>query len=256
MPTQKVNEWYGWVPDRPDYRDKLYSAIAAPPKKLPPKVDLSAGCSPVEDQGRLGSCTANALVGNLEFLQMKAGHAVTDLSRLFIYYNERAMEGTINEDAGAMIRDGVKSLVKLGVCTEKKWPYDIAKFTVKPTPACYRQAKGKQVTSYHRIISLLQMRQCLAEGYPFVFGFSVYEGFESEEVAKTGTLNLPKPGEKQLGGHAVLAVGYDDSTKRVLVRNSWGADWGVNGYFTIPYDYISNSNLADDLWTLRALEKA
>jgi C1A family cysteine protease len=254
MPTPKVNAWYGWVPDRPDYRDELYAAIAAPPKKLPTKVDLSAGCSRVEDQGQLGSCTANALVGNLEFLEKKAGHTVTNLSRLFIYYNERAMEGTINDDAGAMIRDGVKSLVKLGVCSERKWPYKIAKFTQKPSPACYKQASDHQVTSYHRIISLHQMRQCLAEGYPFVFGFSVYEAFESDEVARTGKLKLPKPSEKQLGGHAVMAVGYDDSAKRVLVRNSWGADWGIKGYFTMPYDYVSNDNLADDLWTLRGLE--
>ena len=119
MPTAKVNAWYGWVPDRPDYRDKIYTAIAAPPKKLPKKVDLRRGCSRVEDQGQLGSCTANALVGNLEFLERKAGHRVTNLSRLFVYYNERAMEGMINDDAGAMIRDGVKSLVKLGVCSEK-----------------------------------------------------------------------------------------------------------------------------------------
>ena len=254
MPTPKVNAWYGWVPDRPDQRDLLYAAIAKPPKKLPPKVDLSAGCPPVEDQGQLGSCTANALVGNLEFLEKKAGNSVPDLSRLFIYYNERAMEGTINEDAGAMIRDGVKSLVNLGVCAEKLWPYNIAQFTKKPSPACFKQAADHQVTSYHRIIGLQQMRQCLAEGYPFVFGFSVYEAFESAEVAKTGELNLPAAGEKQLGGHAVCAVGYDDAAKRVLVRNSWGADWGLKGYFTMPYDYISNNNLADDFWTLRAFE--
>ena len=98
------------------------------------------------------------------------------------------------------------------------------------------------------------MRECLAEGYPFVFGFSVYEAFESEEVAKTGRLNLPQRGEKQLGGHAVMAVGYDDGEQRALIRNSWGTDWGMKGYFTIPYDYISNDNLADDFWTLRALE--
>jgi C1A family cysteine protease len=254
MPKSNVNSWYGWVPDRPDFRDKLYSAIASPPKTMPRKVDLSPGCSPVEDQGQLGSCTANALVGNLEFLYLKAGHAVTDLSRLFVYYNERAMEGTINEDAGAMIRDGVKSLVNLGVCAEKKWPYSIAKFTAKPPAACYKDGANHQVISYHRILTLQQMRQCLAEGYPFVFGFSVYEGFESAAVAKTGKLNLPKKGEKQLGGHAVCAVGYDDASKRILVRNSWGADWGLKGYFTIPYDYISNTNLADDLWTIRAFE--
>jgi C1A family cysteine protease len=254
MSKQKVNAWYGWVPDLPDHRDKLYSSIAAPPKKLPTKVDLRAGCSPVEDQGQLGSCTANALVGNLEFLEKKAGHTVNDLSRLFIYYNERAMEGTINEDAGAAIRDGVKSLVKLGVCNEKKWPYKIAKFQQKPSATCYKQATSHRVNSYHRILSLQEMRQCLAEGYPFVFGFTVYTAFESASVAKSGRLNLPKPSEKVLGGHAVCAVGYDDSTKRVFVRNSWGADWGKGGYFTIPYAYISDNNLADDIWTIRAFE--
>jgi len=249
-----INAWYGWVPDRPDHRDQLYAAIAAPPRKLPPAVDLRATCSPVENQGQLGSCTANALVGNLEFLERKAGKTVTDLSRLFIYYNERAMEGTVTEDAGAMIRDGVRTLVKQGVCTEKKWGYDIAKFAVKPSPACYQQALTHQVQSYHRILSLQDMRACLAEGYPFVFGFTVYQAFESATVAKTGKLNLPKPSEKSLGGHAVMAVGYDDASKRFLVRNSWGNDWGMQGYFTIPYAYLVSRGLADDFWTLRVLE--
>jgi C1A family cysteine protease len=251
----KVNQWYGWVPDRPDHRDKLYAAIAKPPKKLPNSVDLRAGCSPIEDQGRLGSCTANALVGNLEFLEKKAGKLVADLSRLFVYYDERVIEGTVNEDAGAMIRDGVKSLVKQGVCTEKKWPYQISRFAVKPSAACYREALTHQVRSYHRILGLRQMKQCLAEGYPFVFGFSVYEAFESEAVAKSGELDLPKPNEAQVGGHAIMAVGYDDNTNRLLIRNSWGADWGLQGYFTMPYDYASDDNLADDFWTLRAMEQ-
>src|SRR4029077_1923292 len=162
MPTRKVNAWYGWVPDRPDYRDQLYSAIARPPKKVPSKVDLRRGCSRVEDQGQLGSCTANALVGNLEFLEKKAGRRVTNLSRLFIYYNERAMEGTINDDAGAMIRDGVKTLANLGVCPEKQWPYSISKFKQKPPAACFKSALGHQVISYHRILTLAEMRQCLA----------------------------------------------------------------------------------------------
>jgi C1A family cysteine protease len=144
--------------------------------------------------------------------------------------------------------------VKLGVCSEKIWPYNIARFTQKPPPACYKAAADHQVISYHRIIGLTQMRQCLAEGYPFVFGFSVYEAFESAQVARTGQLNLPKPREKQMGGHAVCCVGYDDSAKRVLVRNSWGADWGLKGYFTMPYDYISDDNLADDFWTIRAFK--
>ena len=254
MKKSNINSWYGWVPDRPDHRDKLYATIEAAPKKLPSKVDLRPGCPPVEDQGALGSCTANAMVGNLEFLMKKAGHTVTDLSRLFIYYNERAMEGTINEDSGAAIRDGVKSLATLGVCDEKNWPYKIAKFKQKPPASCYKSAADRQVTSYHRIVGLLQMRKCLAEGYPFIFGFTVYTAFEGAAIAKTGILNLPKPDEKVMGGHAVCAVGYDDAAKRILVRNSWAADWGMAGYFTMPYDYISDNNLADDFWTLRAFE--
>jgi len=241
------------VPDRPDQRDRLYAAIAKPPKALPKSVDLRSVCSAVENQGQLGSCTANALVGNLEFLEKKAGKAAADLSRLFVYYNERAMEGTVNDDAGAMIRDGVKSLVKQGVCAEKSWPYSIGKFAVKPTAACFKEALAHQVTSYHRILTLQEMKQCLAEGYPFVFGFSVYESFESPGVARTGKLDLPKAGEKQLGGHAIMAVGYDDATQRFLIRNSWGSDWGLKGYFTMPYDYAASGNLADDFWTLRAM---
>lgn len=252
--SRHVNTWYGWTPDRPDHRDKLYTAIAAPPPVLPPAVDLRAKCSPVENQGQLGSCTANALVGNLEFLEKNAGHAPRDLSRLFVYYNERAMEGTVNEDAGAMIRDGVKSLAKQGVCPEAEWPYVITRFRTKPAAACYRDALGHQVLSYHRILTLPEMKNCLAEGFPFVFGFTVYEAFESPAVAKTGRLNLPAAKERSLGGHAVLAVGYNDAAQRFTVRNSWGADWGLGGYFTMPYAYLDNRNLADDFWTLRTLE--
>jgi C1A family cysteine protease len=250
----KINAWYGWTPDRPDQRDRLYAAIAAPPKKLPPSADLRPLCSPVEDQGQLGSCTANALAGSLEFLEKKAGQVPADLSRLFIYYNEREMEGTINDDAGAAIRDGVKSLVNIGVCAEEQWPYAVSKFTQKPPAACYKSAVAHQVLSYHRILSLMEMKSCLAEGYPFVFGFTVYESFESATVAKSGKLSLPKKKEKSMGGHAVMAVGYDDKTKRFIVRNSWGTDWGMGGYFTMPYDYASDRNLSDDFWTLRSFK--
>ena len=252
--TPRVNAWYGWTPDRPDHRDKLYAAIAAPPPTLPPSVDLRAKCSPVENQGQLGSCTANALVGSLEFLEKKAGHAPPDLSRLFVYYNERAMEGTVQEDAGAMIRDGVKSLVKQGVCPEAEWPYATARFKLKPPAACYRDALTHQVQSYHRIQTLAEMKSCLAEGFPFVFGFTVYEAFESAAMARTGRLDLPKPAEQCLGGHAVMAVGYNDTTKRFTIRNSWGATWGLAGYFTMPYAYLANRDLADDFWTLRTME--
>jgi C1A family cysteine protease len=219
---------------------------------MPRSVDLRPGMSPVEDQGQLGSCTANALAGALEFLEIKNGQPPVDLSRLFIYYNERAIEHTVRSDAGAMIRDGIKSLVKQGVCPEKQWPYVISAFARKPPAACYTQAKRHTINSYHRIARVSEMRACLAEGYPFVFGFSVYEAFESAVVAKSGVLNLPRRGERQLGGHAVCAVGYDDKSKRLLVRNSWGPTWGKRGYFTMPYDYAANPDLADDFWTVRA----
>jgi len=252
----RSQKWYGWLPDLPDQRDLVYSAIAPTRAVLPKKVDLTNKCSPVENQGNLGSCTANALVGALEFLEIKDGVTFVDLSRLFVYYNERAIEGTVNHDSGAFLRDGIKSLAKLGVCPETEWPYQISAFTKKPTARCYTDAKKHQITSYHRISVPDEMRTCLADGYPFVFGFTVYTAFESTQVAKTGVLNLPGPKEKVLGGHAVMAVGYDDSQKRFIVRNSWDTDWGMKGYFTMPYDYLDPAhNLADDFWTIRTSEE-
>lgn len=242
---------YGWVPDLPDHRDFLYNQVRAVPPSLPASVDLRSKCSPVENQGQLGSCTANALAGALEFLELENRTPFTDLSRLFIYYNERAIEHTIKSDSGAQIRDGVKTLAKQGVCPEKKWPYVISRFEIKPTPACYAEAKKHIITSYHRILTLDEMRTCLAEGFPFVFGFTVYESFESQEVARSGVVNMPDSGERVVGGHAVLGVGYSDKQRRFIVRNSWGRGWGQHGYFTIPYGYLASRNLADDFWTVR-----
>ena len=154
-----------------------------------------------------------------------------------------------------MLRDGIKTLAKQGVCSEAKWPYTIAKFKVKPTPSCYKEALTHQITSYQRLQTLDEMRACLAEGFPFVFGFTVYESFESQQVAQTGVVPMPKPGERVLGGHAVMAVGYDDSKKKFTVRNSWGESWGIKGYFTMPYDYLANRDLSDDFWVIRRGEK-
>jgi C1A family cysteine protease len=252
----RSQQWYGWLPDLPDHRDLMYSAIAPALPTLPTKVDLRPKCSPIENQGNLGSCTANALAGAVEFLEIKDRTPFVDVSRLFIYYNERVIEGTVNQDSGAFIRDGIKSLAKQGVCPEKEWPYKIASFKKKPTKKCYTDAKKHQVTSYHRISASDEMRACLADGFPFVFGFTVYEAFESAAVAKSGVLNMPAPNEKVMGGHAVLAVGYDDTEKRFIIRNSWGTDWGMKGYFTMPYDYLEPAkNLADDFWTIRASEE-
>lgn len=245
----------GWVPDLPDQRDFMYGAVRKIPARLPRKVDLRTQCSPVEDQGELGSCTGNALAGAVEFLEKKDKVLFIDVSRLFIYYNERAIEGTIRSDSGAMIRDGIKTLAKQGVCSEEKWPYVISKFSVKPTAACYKEAAKRQITSYERILTVDEMRTCLADGYPFVFGFTVYESFESQQVANSGVVPMPKPKERVLGGHAVLAVGYDDRKKRFVVRNSWGTDWGLKGYFMMPYAYLADRNLSDDLWTIRRGEE-
>jgi len=242
---------YGWRPDLPDDRDITYSTIYKIPKTLPSKVDLRPLCPDVENQGQLGGCTAHALTGAMEVLEKKDGLPVVQMSRLFLYYNERAIENTITLDNGARLRDGIKSLVKQGVCTEDKWPYIVDKFQYKPTDACYKNALDHQITSYQKIETIDQMRACLAEGFPFVFGFTVYESFESQEVALSGKVNLPNSHERPLGGHAVLAVGYVDDEKRFIIRNSWGPDWGIKGYFTIPYDYLTNRDLSKDMWTIR-----
>ena len=253
----RSQKWYGWLPDLPDHRDLMYSAIAPKISRLPDQVDLRSTCSPVENQGSLGSCTANALAGALEFLELQKAAIFVDLSRLFIYYNERVIEGTVKEDSGAFLRDGIKSLAKQGVCPEAEWPYQISSFKKKPTAKCYKDAKKHQITSYHRISTIDEMRTCLADGFPFVFGFTVYEAFESAAVAKTGVLNMPRPDERVVGGHAVMAVGYENRAKRFILRNSWDTDWGMKGYFTMPYDYLDPAgNLADDFWTIRAAEES
>jgi C1A family cysteine protease len=243
---------YGWKPDLPDHRDHLYTAPMEILTSLPTNVDLRSQCPPVYDQGQLGSCTGNSIAGGIEFDLRKQNKQDFVPSRLFIYYNERTIEGTIDQDSGAQIRDGIKSVANLGVCPENEWPYDINEFTNKPSQKCFDDALKTKAESYSRVIRTLnQMKGCLASGYPFVFGFTVYESFESQEVARTGVVPLPSADEQVLGGHAVLAVGYDDSQSRFIVRNSWGDSWGVKGYFTMPYSYLLDENLSDDFWTIR-----
>ena len=255
MAARKV-KGYGWVPDLPDGRDLLYAAPPTALDELPKRVDLRPGCPPVYNQGRLGSCTANAIAAALEFDQMKQRLAdVFTPSRLFIYYNERAIEGTVDSDSGAMIRDGIKTVAKQGACPEKSWPYKIGKFTEKPAGACYTEAKKHQAIQYLRVSQTLgQLKGCLAAGFPFVFGFSVYESFESAAVTKTGHAPMPKAGEALLGGHAVTAVGYDEGREWFICRNSWGPKWGMKGYFTLPYPYLLQPTLSSDLWTIRKIE--
>jgi C1A family cysteine protease len=254
-PTPRQVKRYGWVPDLPDQRDHLFAAAPTVLADLPPSVDLRDTCpKTVYDQGHLGSCTANAIGAAFEFERIKQG--LTDFmpSRLFIYYNERVMEGTADCDSGAMIRDGIKSVSKQGVCDEASWSYDITKFTDEPPTACYEEALKNRATSYQRVQRTLpQLKGCLAGGYPIVFGFMVYESFQSQEVAQTGVVPMPSPKEQALGGHAVLAVGYDDASGRFLVRNSWGPDWGQDGYFTMPYAYLTERALSSDFWAINVV---
>ncbi len=249
---------YGWVRDLPDERDHLYAApLLSFRKGLPAAVDLRPKCPPVYDQGQLGSCTANGIAAAIEFDQRKQGIKEFMPSRLFIYYNERVIEGTVSQDSGAQIRDGVKSVAKLGAPPETDWPYDISKFAKKPPAKAYRDALHNVVKSYSRVThDLTNMKGCLADGFPFVFGFTVYESFESATVAKTGIVPMPAQGESVLGGHCVLAVGYNDKQRRFIVRNSWGPKWGIGGYCTMPYEYLINPNLASDFWTLRSVSQS
>lgn len=244
----------GWLPDLPDFRDYQFEGVTRL-SALPPKVDLRTQDSPIYDQGRLGSCTGNAIGGMFQYVNRKTNGQDFIPSRLFIYYNERKMMGTINKDSGAYLRDGMKSIAKKGVCKETTWPYDIEKFKNKPSSVSYKEALDHQAIKYMRIANdLNQMKQCLADGYPFVFGFTTYESLRTKEVAKTGIVPMPQKSEKTHGGHAVMAIGYDDTNKWMIVRNSWGTWWGDKGYFYMPYEYIDNNNLADDFWTLRKVE--
>lgn len=247
-----VKRKYGWHPDVPDHHDrpfvtKLTGAI------LPRKVDLSAGLVHIYDQGQLGSCTANAIAGAFQFARKKEGLPAWDPSRLFIYFNERDAEGHVPIDSGACLRTGIKSLVKLGVCPESMWPYDISQFTVKPTEACYAEATKDQVLQYRRVAaSHYDMKCALTEGHPFVVGIAIFQSFESDPVRATGMIPMPGQDESLLGGHAVLCVGCDDDTRLYRLANSWGPDWGDHGFFHLPYDYMTT--LANDRWVISKTE--
>mmetsp|Transcript_87398 Transcript_87398/g.219968 ORF Transcript_87398/g.219968 Transcript_87398/m.219968 type:complete len:297 (+) Transcript_87398:108-998(+) len=248
----------GWKRDLPDFRDRTLDLPATKTSNLPANVDLrSSEHFAIYDQGHLGSCTANALGAAFHYDQIRQNIKDFVPSRLFIYYNERAMEGTIAQDSGAYIRDGIKTLNKIGVCRETLWAYDEEKFTVKPSDACYAEAALNTCKEYARVPQTLEdMKGCLNEGFPFVFGFTVFSSFMTGQVAKTGVMTMPKSTESQLGGHAVCCVGYKDSMGCMIVRNSWGAGWGDSGYFYMPYEYITHPYFASDFWAIRSIDGA
>jgi C1A family cysteine protease len=247
--------FFGWKPELPDHRDLPYSAMRMSlerPAALPSQVDLRPQCPPVYDQGHLGSCTGNAIAGAFHFDRRKQNLPDFVPSRLFIYYNERSMEGTVSSDSGAFIRDGIKSIATKGVCKESDWPYVISKFSDKPPKGCYTAATKYKSLSYFRLnnVNLDELKSCLAAGFPFVFGFVVYPSFFQGDT--NGMVPMPA-GETSIGGHAVLAVGYNDINQRFIIRNSWGAAKGDQGYYYMPYQYLTNLSLSDDFWTVRTV---
>ncbi len=253
---------YGWRPQLPDARDRVYARRLT---SLPPECDLRPAMPPVYDQGQLGSCTGNAIAGAMEYERDRQGLSDFIPSRLFVYYNERALEGTVSSDAGAAIRDGIKVVNTEGVCPETLWPYNIGMFAVKPPQRCYVAAKKDTAVQYEAIATLGDLRDAIASSLAVVFGFTVHQSFESQTVAQTGVMPLPGRGDPVVGGHAVVAVGYSDPNSQLIVRNSWGASWGDHGYFYMPYEYLTGSkvssdsspinhaNLASDFWAIQAV---
>lgn len=238
----------GWRPDLPDHRD--YAALEPHVPAIPKAVDLSEFAGPVLDQGQLGSCTAHGVAGVLEWLDRKTGKPVDMVSRLYQYYNTRAMEGTIQSDSGGTIRDAVKAAATWGECPERLWPYDIQKFATEPPALCYRAASRDVALRYWRVRTTpFPGAQCMAAGFPVVFGFVVYESFM--DIGADGIASMPEPGERQAGGHCVWTLGYDLGTRLVRCRNSWSSSWGDGGDFFLPIEYVANPQLASDFWTIR-----
>mgnify|MGYP001375878578 CR=1 FL=1 len=249
-----------WRPDLPDQRDYTFSQLTID-QNIPITASVTSSlrfwCSSVEDQGTLGSCVSNAVVGLYEFnrnFSGLGGSNYRNFSRLFNYYNSRVLSENVDEDSGTYIRDAIKSAKLNGICYEFQWPYDVNAWMNEPPLGCYREAINHKVSKYYRIETLDEMRTSLANFHPFVFGIAVYESFLSDAVAATGDVPMPSSREQMLGGHAMLCIGHDDITRRFLVRNSWGKNWGIpygnlGGYCWIPYDYLTDRNLSDDFWT-------
>ncbi|MFD0692895.1 C1 family peptidase [Paenibacillus sp. GCM10027628] len=244
--------------DQRDFRDLYYrSANYIRESQLPRTIDLRDKLSPIVNQGNLGSCTSNAIVSGLrEYWLRQESRSTTRLSRLFHYWHERELESSVNRDSGATVRDGMKVLQKIGVCTESEWPYQVANFKTKPDISAESTAGAYRIHAYHRIHDLAGIKAALADGQPVVFGIWIYESFEGPQASRTGRIPYPNRKKEQLlGGHALLAVGYKDGKQKgqgtVIVRNSWGKAWGDNGYCYLPYSFFKNSGLTFDYWTGR-----
>ena len=241
---------YHWIKDKIDTRDHPYQLTGATQSNI---VDLRQYCSSIEDQGKLGSCTGNAIAGAIELLHKRQNRTL-DISRLFIYYYERMFIGTVNYDSGAYIRDGIKACYTYGAPTENLWPYNISKFKMQPHKTAIVDALKRKVTSYQRALDFNQVIDSITSGYPVTIGFNVYSSFDSPAVAKTGFMPYPDVNkERLLGGHAVLLVGYNKDNNTFIARNSWGTRWGDNGYFYMPFEVIQNNRMSSDFWVIKSI---
>lgn len=255
---------YGWIPDHPDPRDRIYNLEfkIAKADELPPALSLRDKMPPVYNQGELGSCTANGSGGAFEYQQSQQSEGQTTPSRLFIYYNERVVEGTAATDSGAQVRTAIKVLAAQGAPAESVWPYDISQFAVKPPAEAYEQGAKREAIQYHRVLNGgpgAPIRTAINDGNPVVFGFSVPSMFESPSWdAANEPLPLPSQGESFIGGHCVVITGYDFSRTRFPldvfeVRNSWGDEWGDGGYFYMDAQWVTRPelSLSSDFWVIQ-----
>ncbi|CAF3113827.1 unnamed protein product [Rotaria sp. Silwood2] len=246
------------LPEKENLRQSFSDHVLYSNDQLPPKVDLGPYMTTVEDQSKIGSCTANSLAGAYEYLLKKRNESNIDVSRLFIYYNGRAKKDQTAAitDKGCSMTNAIEALEEFGTCFESLWPYDISSVNVRPPDEAYEQAKDHQITSAFKInIDLHEMKSCLAQGFPFAFGLRLYKSFD--KAGKTGFVPMPNQDEQsrsEHGRHALLAVGYSDQSRVFIVRNSWGDDWGDQGYCYIPYDYLANPDLCFDVWTIHQVE--
>jgi C1A family cysteine protease len=242
---------FGWIKDKIDSRDIKYT-LTNISQKFPSVFSLKDNMPVVLDQGQLGSCTANAICNALCKLSMNENIDSRPRSRLFVYYNERDMEGSVNEDNGAQIRDGIKSINDKGACFEETWKYDISNFTKKPTENCYEEAKQHKTVQYRRVEQNEQdIKSALSTNEPVIFGFVVYESIRNKSVATSGIVPYPKKDEQQIGGHAIILTGWNDKTRLFQFQNSWGESWGDKGFGYLPYKYVLNSELANDFWLIQ-----
>jgi C1A family cysteine protease len=252
---------FSWKPDVPDQRDYTFGRMTMDQgvkmSVLPTAVSMRRWCTEVEDQGSLGSCGANAVVGMMEFNQCKSGNGgskLVQLSRLFNYYNSRVLGDNVNEDSGVYLRDAIKTLKLNGVAPANDWPHRERYWATQPPLNAYVNALQFRITRYYRLNTIDEMKSTLASGKVFIFGMAVYDSFLSWKVASDGIVPMPTSKERLWGGHAMVGIGYDDSTQRFLIRNSWGKEWGIKdgnlqGYCTMPYAYLESRNLSDDFWT-------